>query len=122
MQNNDKKGKLPFSFTDLPSIEEKIEKIEQPEVKKIIEGAEEKSSAVEKVKAMQQFGLREDEINLGGPVSYSQYKIFKKIVDAYQEEDRYEERSKRKNWSQKTLAAHYILEGIKRDMKKIKNN
>lgn len=112
------KEKEGYKFTQLEPIEEKVEKTETPEAKKLIEGEKPSPSAAERIKIMQQHHLRKDMVVIGGEVEFSESIDFGKILNAYKMEDRYRERKDRINWNQKTLAAHYILEGIKRDKKK----
>lgn len=113
--NNKKEG---YKFTQLEPIEEKVEKTETPEAKKLIEGEKPSPSAAERIKIMQQHRLKEDMVMVGGEIRYSDWEDFDDILKNYKKEDRYKEPKERAGWTQKKLAAHYILEGIKRDLKK----
>lgn len=76
------------------------------------------SSVAERIKLMQQHRLRADTVPVGGEVNFADFEDFKRILGEYKREERYKEDGKKFGWSQKKLAAHYILEGIKRDKKK----
>lgn len=104
--------KIPVST----SSKEEVETPEKIEVKE-----ESAASVADRIKLMQQHRLRADMVNVGGPIDFSEFEIFLKILNEYKKEDRYKEVGKKVGWSQKKLAAHYILEGIKRDKKKIEN-
>jgi hypothetical protein len=126
MENNEqKKPARNFAFTALKPNEEKIDDAQKPEVKKLIEGPEENKSSLlpyhlvsERLKIMQELRLKKDMVLLGGEVEFEHAELFSEILKEYKKEDRYRDERDKMRWTQKKLAAHYILEGIKRDVKK----
>ena len=112
------KKKEGYKFTQLDPIEDKIEKTETPEAKKLIEGEKPSPSEAEKIKIMQQHHLKKDLVLISGEIEYAESEDFIKILNAYKAEDRYKDKKDRMGWNQKTLAAHYLREAIKKDKKK----